>query len=286
MKPHLQEASTSPVLIFGMHRSGTSLAVKLLEKIGGFFGADQQADNESMSFLLANEAIFRSVGATWDNPGAVRSALDNHQTFNEVFVGVKKYLSNHGIDQFGTDQIERAPFWGWKDPRLTFTFRVWRQAFPGARAIIMKRHGHAVAQSLSRRHKNLINRYNQKFHKNIPEDSNFSIGKIEFNAKILDLQTSIFLWDEYMQEIDRLKSLYYADILVLDYAEAAESPEKFVQDVSRFLSFDMESVNTKELLTVIKHDASSIKSDILFEIERTQNLKAIEATLRRWGYSI
>lgn len=71
-----------------------------------------------------------------------------------------------------------------------------------------------------------------------------------------------------MQEIDRLKSLYYSDILILDYAEAVKSPEKFIQDVSRFLNFDMGLVNSEEILSIIRNDASPIKSNIPFGIER------------------
>ena len=40
----------SPLLITGMHRSGTSLLVEILEKNGIFFGAYQDHNRESIFF--------------------------------------------------------------------------------------------------------------------------------------------------------------------------------------------------------------------------------------------
>ena len=40
-----------PIIIIGMHRSGTTLLSKLLEKCGVFMGTKKEENNESIFFL-------------------------------------------------------------------------------------------------------------------------------------------------------------------------------------------------------------------------------------------
>ena len=42
---------TSPILVIGMHRSGTRLLDDILGSLGVFMGPDRQADGESMTSL-------------------------------------------------------------------------------------------------------------------------------------------------------------------------------------------------------------------------------------------
>ena len=57
-----------PVIVIGMHRSGTSLIVKVLEKLGVFMGADQEHNGESLFFNTINEWILNQSHIRWDNP--------------------------------------------------------------------------------------------------------------------------------------------------------------------------------------------------------------------------
>ena len=66
MDTRLRQAS--PLVVIGMHRSGTRLLVKVLEKLGVFMGADQQADSESIAFMQINEEILHQCGAFWSEP--------------------------------------------------------------------------------------------------------------------------------------------------------------------------------------------------------------------------
>src|SRR5437588_6692719 len=61
-----------PVIILGMHRSGTSMVSELLDALGLFVGRELQDDHESTFFLALNETIFARVGASWDNPLPMR----------------------------------------------------------------------------------------------------------------------------------------------------------------------------------------------------------------------
>ena len=57
-----------PVIIIGMHRSGTTLLSKLLENAGIFMGNKKEINNEALFFLKFNEYIFKQASASWDSP--------------------------------------------------------------------------------------------------------------------------------------------------------------------------------------------------------------------------
>lgn len=57
-----------PVIIIGMHRSGTSLLSRVLEQTGVFMGNKKDENNEALFFLKFNDWILKQANATWDNP--------------------------------------------------------------------------------------------------------------------------------------------------------------------------------------------------------------------------
>jgi hypothetical protein len=156
MDAELRQAS--PILVVGMHRSGTRLIARVLEKLGMFMGADQQADSESVTFLQLNEAILQQCGAFWSEPMPAHFLLAQQ----ELTAQVAEWAGGELTAKFGryTGQSGERPArpipvplpFGWKDPRNTFTLPVWRQLFPQLKIIHIVRHGVDVAASLSRRH--------------------------------------------------------------------------------------------------------------------------------------
>ena len=54
--------STPPIIIFGMHRSGTGLLVRSLERCGVFIGSYQARNNESRFF---SDDKYISVVSVW-----------------------------------------------------------------------------------------------------------------------------------------------------------------------------------------------------------------------------
>ena len=55
----------SPLIITGMHRSGTSLLTRLLQNFGIDFGLCKDRNNEATFFLRRNEAILKLLGFNW-----------------------------------------------------------------------------------------------------------------------------------------------------------------------------------------------------------------------------
>ena len=73
-----------PIIITGMHRSGTTLLSKILEKNGVFIGRYKEINNESKFFLRINRWMFTMLGASWDNP----------KSFDNISNDTKKIILN------------------------------------------------------------------------------------------------------------------------------------------------------------------------------------------------
>ena len=127
-----------PVILIGMHRSGTSLICRVLEELGLFVGNKLERNREAWFFLHSNEWIFRQGGAAWDNPEVLAHVLDNPDLRELVSGRMRDILhSPHAISYLGLRRYLRCcnipsinfP-WGWKEPRNTFTLPLWQEIFP------------------------------------------------------------------------------------------------------------------------------------------------------------
>jgi hypothetical protein len=146
----------SPVLVIGMHRSGTRLLAQALESLGMFMGADLQADAESMTFIVINEGLLHQCGAFWSEPMSAHFTLAQDGFAQHLAESAREALAarlpHYCGDAHGFDIAAAGARFGWKDPRNTFTLPVWLQVFPRLRVVHLLRHGVDVADSLARRH--------------------------------------------------------------------------------------------------------------------------------------
>ena len=71
-----QNNGTSPVILLGMHRSGTTLLSKLLRESGIYMGRLRGKDtDESLFFQNVNKAIYKLSRAAWDKPAPLKLSL-------------------------------------------------------------------------------------------------------------------------------------------------------------------------------------------------------------------
>src|SRR5262249_37801388 len=61
-------AAVSPVIIVGMHRSGTSMITGILQDLGLFVGYNLDENNEPLFFANLNNWLLRQCAAEWDFP--------------------------------------------------------------------------------------------------------------------------------------------------------------------------------------------------------------------------
>lgn len=146
---------SSPLIVVGMHRSGTRLLASMLSGLGVFMGADRQADAESVTFMQINEAIFHQCGTFWCEPMPVHVILAQPEHVERIAALALEALAARLYEYGGQAdwRPEGVPAFGWKDPRNTFTLPVWRHLFPSCRVIHIVRHGVDAAASLARRHR-------------------------------------------------------------------------------------------------------------------------------------
>lgn len=159
-----------PIILIGMHRSGTSLAAGLLSMLGvymdpAFYKASTQSNNpglndamrkygygEAVCFRLLNEEIMARAGADWRCPKPLleqRTKANFNKYATKVFrTATFTTLNNEFLAPLPADF---SGVWGWKDPRNSLTLPFWLNLFPNARILHIRRNTEAIADSLMRR---------------------------------------------------------------------------------------------------------------------------------------
>lgn len=157
------DRNTPPILVIGMHRSGTTVVSEVMEKMGCFMGWRKPHHHEPAFINSLNDWILRQSGASWDNPLAIRFLLEDPEIRQLVARYVQlqlrspraaSYWGAHYFQYFALGAHPKA--WGWKDPRNTFTLPIWLDLYPDARVVHVVRHGIDVAQSLVVRHEEIF----------------------------------------------------------------------------------------------------------------------------------
>jgi hypothetical protein len=137
----------SPLIVIGMHRSGTSIVTRLLERGGLYVGGSWLDENhESIFFSRANRAMCGEGPYLVHDFGWTAPKSDE-------FIMARRGFAERAAEKPKAFFAERAgeAVWGWKDPRNALTLPVWLSIFPGARVLHVVRDGRAVALSLAAR---------------------------------------------------------------------------------------------------------------------------------------
>lgn len=130
-----------PLIILGMHRSGTSLLASWLQCCGLFIGhqlmpagiGNKKGHFEDEQFVKLHRLLLRENTYPWQR----WSRLPDFEQAAAALVST--VLTQH-----------QQP-WGWKDPRTCLFIDKWHQVFPDARAVVIFRKPEDVVDSLIRR---------------------------------------------------------------------------------------------------------------------------------------
>jgi hypothetical protein len=130
------------IAVLGMHRSGTSCLVGLLEQAGVFLGdvsrknpSNAKGNRENARIMALHEELLKVNDGTWDAPPeAVSWPRDLKARRDEI---IQSYRD--------------SALWGFKDPRTLLTLEGWLEVLPGLELVGIFRHPLAVAESLRRR---------------------------------------------------------------------------------------------------------------------------------------
>lgn len=246
--------SGRPVIVIGMHRSGTSILCKVLSELGLFAGNDQTRKNfESYFFVQMNRWLFEQCGASWDRPLAAREMFACGRVYSLCREHVRKILASPFSKDYlgkrlpdGIFSIERP--WGWKDPRNTFTLPLWLDLFPDARVINVTRNGVDVANSLQVREEARLVKREQAFAageilcKHGPLRGTLDHAKMKrvvLSLRCQDLAGGLALWEEYMEEAQGHVVRLGKRAMNVCYEELLSNPGVVLDDVCKFCGLEV-----------------------------------------------
>lgn len=280
-----------PVILTGMHRSGTTLLTECLSRFGLFVGDDLEANSESRFFIRLNRWVLRSCHAGWEEPGPVRYVLEDERLrrfaadYLRLSVASPRVRSYLGLRRWAAAERGTWPQpWGWKDPVNTVTLPLWLDVFPGARVVYVERHGVDVASSLRVRHGRHMDRVERDFrrrrllHLVRTQKQGFS------TARVATLDGGLTLWAEYLdwaeENLARTPNAYR-----LSYEALVAEPTRVLRDVAAFLDLpvtDSQVQGAAQLVRVPGGTAGkTVTAHPTDEIDLTDDQRAL---LARHGY--
>ena len=141
-----------PIIVLGMHRSGTSFLVRSLNLSGLWLGPDSsifsvegrgfpgnpKGNYEGMEIISINDHLLSSSGGAWYKPPQKLELPESASS--------RMRLVLHRIE---STQPKNYITWGWKDPRTVLTLDAWKSVMKRDVSLVASfRHPHMVAASL------------------------------------------------------------------------------------------------------------------------------------------
>ncbi len=250
----LQSLIRNPIVIIGMHRSGTSMLAQILHRSGVFMGNDFIAYYESNYFQRLNIHLLKNIRATWDRP------LPTQQlpAFNEQGF-IREYLTLSRKPQYVLALLLQKR-WGWKDPRNTYTLGSWLRLFPGIKVIHIVRNGIDTALSLYDR--NMMLQPKTKWH----------------SDRLVSLSSCFQLWDEYVQQAMHWKADLQERYLEVRYEDLIKHNDRAAKQIKEFTG-----VHVLDSINLIANKERAQK-DMQAEMEELKLIASQNKTFAKLGY--
>jgi len=222
------------VLVLGSHRSGTSLVSDILSMNDIYMGSDLEHNNESKFFIGLNDYIMNLCGGSWDFPRDIKPLLNNNDQLEMLDQYIKLRRESSLYKRY-IKKYENNKFYGWKDPRNTFTFKYWKRLYPEIRAIHVLRNGYDVAQSILKRNIQL-QKINKKKFENNKLAYKFLKKRGRFSISVINSFDDAFkLWENYALEGLSLADEYNNDVITIKYESLIADHENTMLKLSDFI---------------------------------------------------
>ncbi len=250
------DTARQPVIILGMHRSGTSMVSELLDQLGLFVGKELQDDHESTYFLDLNDIILSRVNASWDHPLPVLDFFKCDEAVRMTAEALAADVSSSGIKKFlGKGRLKNFDKpWGWKDPRTVFTLPLWLKLFPEARLVYIVRNGIDVAKSLMVRERKLLKLRTERFDSRMKKRSfrpHLDRAGYKGSPRCLTMQGGFDLWLEYVQQADANLRDIPNTIHILKYEDMLGDPKKHLPALAHFCGLKPDAKTIEKAITQI-----------------------------------
>ncbi len=239
-----------PIILLGMHRSGTSLATRLMRDLGIHMGSWLSRDAESVFFQRLNRRIFAAADVRWGvveplveamrsdafverQAEAMQQALLTDRHILKRGVGVARYF---GSDLWEAVRQGHSIPWGWKDPRTTITFPIWVRVFPNARLVHILRNGIDVAISTHRRSEKQQRKLRNR------------LFRLDYSPATLNFDYCFQLWETYVSFVLEHKDVVPPErYFEMRYEDLLKDPH---DELQRLLHFAGHSVPEESLVAV------------------------------------
>ena len=241
------EKRKSPVIIIGMHRTGTTMITKLLEEYGIYFGSLKEHHNEAIFFLKINEKILEICNSSWNNPYKFDSFAIKKET--EILKYMKHRLKGQKSNKLYWQNYDenKSLIWGWKDPRNTITLRFWKNIYPDAKVIHIYRNPMDVAVSLMNREIRFSESGKLRWYYNVVKNYIILGFYVRRAPELVDLSKGIKLWKYYVEKA----FINDKNIIHIQYEEFLENPEKVFYSIIDFLSLPKNPEKVKDIIKKI-----------------------------------
>lgn len=276
----------SPVIIVGMHRSGTTMITKMLENLGLFVGVEKEINNEALFFWKINNWIFDLHTATpekpynlrYKNPACEKVIIESLEHFVQSNKR-KQYLGKHA-SKYASIKTLDFPY-GWKDPKNSFTIDFWKHIFPNPKVIHIYRNPIDSVSSYIERDLALKNKFEWNWKKKLKRDLLIS-KNFHQNFRLTSIEEGYDLWHEYVTKALSLKE-EFADYIEIKYEDFLEHPLENLQKLTQFSGLNVSDNNIKNEIQHIKKDRSYafLNNKAYYDIYQTLKDKPL---MKQLGY--
>jgi hypothetical protein len=286
-----QTNGLAPVIIIGMHRSGTSMMTGLLEDLGLFIGANKDNNDESNFFQRMNDWTLKQAGGSWDNPKMIDALLENisvrdlvtdyfrfslHSPRQIFFLGWQNYLQGQRLNAMKTP-------WGWKDPRNTYTLPLWLELYPNAKIIHIYRNGIDVAESLRVRWQKDLERVQKTYVRQksryafIPKFRTFPLS-----VRCANLEQGFKLWEQHVERAHQHVKALGDRAIEVRYEDFLERPFYNLKRLANFSNVQASDATLEKLVSEVRGSRSQAYKT---NKELLHFSESVDERLRRYGYS-
>lgn len=137
-----------PVLIVGMHNSGTSILAEIIHEAGVFMCPDiGHFESSYFSHFLNDDLVLGSIDRWAQLP------LPTEEAIAEKFSNLDELTTNGWLSTYIKAGYDGSSPWGIKDPRLCLMLTEYHRLFPESKVVYIHRDSRDVAASLTQRPK-------------------------------------------------------------------------------------------------------------------------------------
>jgi hypothetical protein len=200
----MPQLRTDPVIVLGVHHSGTSVVSEILHRHGIFMQANMPHWESKFFTRRINNEVLLGGGDAW-----ARFPLPAEEEILAHTDQAQKEIARSGYRKYVQSGYDGASPWGFKDPRSCLTLPALLKIFPNARLLHVVRAPLDVARSLVTRPK-------------------AAVGTIE------DQSYWLRLWEEYIARLSR-HAYRHPQYFEFRYETMCESPANTFRQVFAFV---------------------------------------------------